>query len=236
MRVAYSEPARGHKGCEIRLGVASWKRHTLAALALVVMGMAGCVWTPHQVDLTAVPQRVGESKIGEGARIKVVVIDDRDQRVVGQRGVGAVGSDISSPQLLTHLERQVKRGFQDRGFVVVPDNEHAKVTVFLRSFKWDTQMGFWTGGENVFVSIRADARNAMTKEEMVKTYHYDDERRVLVVAFGDEISKRMNAGLTGVLDQLFSDDVLMRFLVAASRQVTILTSDRSYMVRFKSRV
>ena len=57
----------------------------------------------------------------------------------------------------------------------------------------------------------------MTKEEMVKTYHYDDERRVLVVAFGDEISKRMNAGLTGVLDQLFSDDVLMRFLVAAAR-------------------
>lgn len=24
MQVAYSEPARGHDGCEIRLGVASW--------------------------------------------------------------------------------------------------------------------------------------------------------------------------------------------------------------------
>ena len=90
------------------------------------------------------------------------------------------------------------------------------VTVFLRSFKWHTQMGFWTGGENVHVSIKADAINFKTKESLVKTYQYDHEKRVLFVSFGEEITRRMNAGLSDVLAQLFSDDELMRFLTGVA--------------------
>ena len=110
---------------------------------------------PHQVELTAEPAYTLGQQIGKGLRLNVVVIDDRDQRVVGQRDVGAIGSDVTSPQLMNYLQRQVTEGFQRRGFVLVSDNEsaHAKVTVFLRSFKWDTEMGFWTDGENVFVSL-----------------------------------------------------------------------------------
>ena len=182
-----------------------------------VLGLAGCTWTPHQVKLTAEPSYTLGQQIGEGIRLNVVVIDDRDQRVVGQRDVGAIGSDITSPQLMNFLQRQVTKGFQRHGFVLVSDNElaHAKVTVFLRSFKWDTEMGFWMDGENVFVSLRVDAQNATTKDNLVKTFQYHHEERILFIAFGPEITNRMNAGLTNVLAQLFSNDELMRFLRAA---------------------
>ena len=182
-----------------------------------MLGLAGCTWTPHQVKLTAEPSYTLGQQIGEGIRLNVVVIDDRDQRVVGQRDVGAIGSDITSPQLMNFLQRQVTKGFQRHGFVLVSDNElaHAKVTVFLRSFKWDTEMGFWMDGENVFVSLRVDAQNATTKDNLVKTFQYHHEERILFIAFGPEITNRMNAGLTNVLAQLFSNDELMRFLRAA---------------------
>ena len=90
------------------------------------------------------------------------------------------------------------------------------VTVFLRSFKWHTQMGFWTGGENVYVSIKANAASSKTKESLVKTYQYDQEKRVLFVSFGEEITRRMNVGLSDVLAQLFSDGELIRFLIGTA--------------------
>ena len=191
----------------------------LAALTLVgALGAAGCAWTSHEVELTATPPGASSASIGEGVRLHVTVIDDRDQRVVGQRSVGAVGSDISSPQLMDYLQRQVVQGFQSRGFILTSKSEpnDMSVMIFLRSFKWHTQMGFWTGGENVHVAIKADATNAATKESLVKTYHYDQEKRILFISFGETITKKMNAGLTDVLAQLFSDDDLMRFLVTAS--------------------
>ena len=84
---------------------------------------------PHQVELKAEPSYTLGQQIGEGIRLNVVVIDDRDQRVVGQRDVGAIGSDITSPQLMNFLQRQVTEGFQRHGFVLVSDNglAHAKV-------------------------------------------------------------------------------------------------------------
>ena len=88
------------------------KGQTLVALVLVgASGLAGCTWTPHQVELKAEPSYTLGQQIGEGIRLNVVVIDDRDQRVVGQRDVGAIGSDITSPQLMNFLQRQVTEGF-----------------------------------------------------------------------------------------------------------------------------
>ena len=56
----------------------------------------------------------------------------------------------------------------------------------------------------------------IVKQALVKTYQYDHEKRVLFVSFGEEITRRMNAGLSDVLAQLFSDDELMRFLTGVA--------------------
>ena len=194
-------------------------KRQFAVLALVgAIWLGGCTFTSHEIELMATPPSAARVNIGEGVGLQIVVIDDRDQRVIGQRGVGSIGSDISSPQLVDYIQRQVVQGFQSRGFVLVSDNQphDMSATVFLRSFKWHTQMGFWTGGENVHVSIKADATNSKTKESLVKTYQYDHEKRVLFVSFGEEITRRMNAGLSDVLAQLFSDDELMRFLTGVT--------------------
>ena len=185
-------------------------------LLMLVGVLGGCAWTPHQLELSATSPQKTKQKVGKGVKIKVDVIDDRDQRVVGQRGVGAIGSDISSPQLLNYFRRQVIQGFQSRGFLLISDKEtaDARVLVYLRSFKWVTEQGFFTGGHNVFVSIKAEAKNSKTNGEIVKTYQYDQEKRALFVASGGEINERMNAGLSDVLRQLFSDVELLRFLVA----------------------
>ena len=179
--------------------------------------LGGCAWTPHQLELSATSPQKTELKTGKGVKIKVDVVDDRDQHVVGQRGVGAVGSDISSPQLLNYFRRQVVQGFRSHGFLLISDEEtaEARVVVYLRSFKWLTEQGFFTGGHNVFVSIKAEAKNAKTNKEIVKTYQFDQEKRSFFVASGGEINERMNAGLSDVLKQLFSDVQFVRFLVAA---------------------
>lgn len=88
---------------------------------LILIGavcLGGCTFTSHEVELTAMPPSAGGVNIGEGVRLRVAVIDDREQQVVGQRGVGSIGSDISSPQLVDYLRRQVIQGFHNRGFVL----------------------------------------------------------------------------------------------------------------------
>lgn len=183
---------------------------------LVMLGATagGCVFTSHEIELTATPPSAAEVNIGEGVRLRIVVVDDRDQRVIGQRGVGGAGADVSSPQLVEYLQYQVVQGFQSRGFVVVTDDSphDISLTFFLRSFKWHTQ----SGGDSVYVSIRVDATNSETQESFIKSYHYDDKQQLgFFPTTGEIITSRMNAGLSDILAQLFSDDDLRRFLVAA---------------------
>ena len=197
------------------------KQQTLAALVLVgALGMAGCGgWTPHELDLTADAPDPVMQDLGDGVRLAVLVIDDREQRVVGKPGVGTAGVNISPRQLITYFRQQIVQGFRARGFALLPEGDpvDAQVVVSLRSFQWNIQMGFWLGTENVFVSIKAQARSVSTADEIVRTYHYDETGEpVTITADGNEINERMNAGVSSVLAQLFADGDLMRFVTSAA--------------------
>lgn len=190
-------------------------KHLFLALAITLLS-SGCTWTPHRVQLTATAAEVSGPRIKSEAKLHLNVLDDRDQHTVGQRGVGNIGADVSAPQIMGYLKTQVTQGFQAQGFTLVEDwaTADARVTIALRSFQWQTTMGFFSGGEDVFVSLRADARNKRTDDELTRTYQYDNETRAIFVAHGAEISEKMNAGFSSVLRQLFTDVQLTRFLEA----------------------
>ena len=184
----------------------------ITAVLLSLALLAGCTWVPHQVQLTAAPPPAA-NRVGAGVSVHVAIIDDRGRRTVGQRGVGAIGSDITAPAVMDYLTRQVTQGFQDRGFALVSRTEaETIVTVSLRSFRWDMSLGFFTGGEEVYVSVKAEGRRMATQEERTRTYQYDHETRAIFVAHGTEISEKMDAGLSAVLADLFSDEPFLRFL------------------------
>ena len=192
-------------------------RKTLRMLAVVGVccgGLSGCTFTPHQVKFTAAPVMHANTQIGAGTTLSLHMLDDRDRRTVGQRGIGAIGADVTAPALMPYLTQQITTGFRAQGFTLVSDQSHAdaQVTVSLRSFRWDVQMGFFTGGEDVYVSIKAEGTRADRQEDVVKTYQYDSETRAFFVAHGAEISEKMDAGLAAVLSQLFSDTHLLEFL------------------------
>jgi uncharacterized lipoprotein YajG len=182
---------------------------------IAILGLAllagGCAFTPHDVSLTATAPSYS-TDIGSGATVGLRFIDDRDTKTVGQRGAGMVGSDISADNLVSHLESQVEGILRANGFTVVDYNDasQAKVTVSLRTFKFFIETGFWTGANNIDVSLKADARNG--DRDLLKNYSYTHEERILVIPDASGIDSMMNAALTDVLTKLSVDKELMEFL------------------------
>lgn len=184
------------------------KQFTILAFVLLA---GGCAYTPHNVSMTA-SAPIYSTEIGNDVTVGLRFIDDRESKTVGQRGAGMIGSDISANSLGYHLETQIAAILERNGFNVVDYNDAtgAKVTVSLRTFKFFIEQGFWTGANNVDVSLKADARNG--NSDYLQTYSYAQEERILVIPDGDGIDSMMNAALTDVLTKLSIDSGLMKFL------------------------
>jgi len=178
---------------------------------IAAAALAGCAFTPHQVGVTASAPK-DASTIGEGTALFVEVFDDRDSTVVGQRGVGMQGADITAPQVIPAVERELRAGFEAKGFRIV-DNKtaaNARVEARLRAFKFFIESGFWTGAENTDVVIAVEARNGA--DDYKKVYRMSGEESAIVVPGGDAIDQKLNAGLTQVLGQIMRDEQLLQFL------------------------
>ena len=187
-------------------------------IAIVASSLFGaCTYMPHEVKLDAkVPPVGSHGTLGKGVKLNFSLVDDRDQLSAGLRGTSGISADVKVADIMNYLTEQLTLGFKNRGFVLVPQSQtaDASVAVYLRSFRWFSEAGFWTRREDVFVSIRVDAKNRRTGGEYLNTYQHDRERKSLYEAFGDEIDKNLNFGLEDVLEQLFTDFELMRVLTA----------------------
>ncbi len=97
--------------------------------------LSACVITLHQVAVTA-QAPTEPSTIGQGITLYLEVIDDRDSLIVGQRGSGGLsglkGADITAPQIISTLGRELKAGFEAKGFRVVSTNAGADAEVEAR--------------------------------------------------------------------------------------------------------
>jgi uncharacterized lipoprotein YajG len=177
----------------------------------VAVVLGACAFTPHEVPITATAPKV-ESSVGNGITLALDVLDDRDSLVAGQRGQGMMGADITAPQVVAALERELTEGFEAQGFNVVPANSPADVDfeARLRAFKFFIESGFWTGAENTDVVVAVEAERAGTDYDRV--YRSSDETAALFVPGGEAIDQKLNAALSSVLTQIMNDDALITFL------------------------
>ena len=186
-----------------------FSRVTVCFAALVTA--SACAFTPHEVSITAEPSTT-PSSIGDGVSVAFKVVDDRDDLVVGQRGAGMQGADITANGIIPAIEKELKEGIEAKGFRIVSmgDAADADFEANLRAFKFFLETGFWTGAENTNVAIRVDAKKL--DREFVGMYRSNSEERTLVVPDGEAIDTKLSAALSEVLTDILEDRELMKFL------------------------
>ena len=173
--------------------------------------LASCAFTPHNVavnpETTAAP-----STIGEGTTLALKVVDDRDDIVVGQRGVGMQGADITANGIIPAIESELKSGLEAKGFTVLParSDADAEFEARLRAFKFFIESGFWTGAENTSVVINVEAEKGSKDYE--RGYRSNTEERTMVIPAGASIDEKLNGALSVVLNKIMADSELMEFL------------------------
>ena len=184
------------------------------ALVLALGGalLAACAWTPHEVAITA-QAPLETSSVGKGVTVALDVVDDRDDLVVGQRGAGMQGADITVKDIIPALETELKEGLEAKGFTVVSskDSADAEFQANLRAFKFFIETGFWTGAENVNVVIKVEAEKGT--DDFERNYRVSEEDRTMVIPAGEVIDDKLNAALEIVLSKIMADEELMAFLI-----------------------
>ena len=194
----------------------------IASLLIFLTGpftLGGCTWTSHEANLL-VDQPAVSRNIAHGTEVFLNVIDDRDEATLGNRGVGRIGAKVTAQDPVGLVERVVRTGLIDKGYVLVADqgSTDKKILVRVRSISFHHEEGFFTGSENTNVVIVAEARNG--PQDFTRTYRYSNEDKAMFVAGGGEIDEHLNHGLTKVLAEFLNDGELDRFLMLSPSQAS----------------
>jgi uncharacterized lipoprotein YajG len=190
-------------------------RFAPAIRALGVLLIAACVSACAFTEHDTVPRSAAlaaPSDIGQGTKVYFRFVDGRDDTIIGHRGVGGNGAKITARQLPAQVESSLREALVKKSFQLVPAEQgaDAALTYYLRSFKFDLSMGFWTGGENSAAALQVNARRQGRTYDQV--YRYDNEKRSIVVPTSEQIDDQMNACLTAVLEKAYGDSALDAFL------------------------
>jgi uncharacterized lipoprotein YajG len=183
----------------------------LVFIFLFTIFLAGCAYTPHKTNLL-INAPVSSTDIGSGTKISIRVIDDRDSQIIGKRGVGNLGANITASDLMPIITSAIDNGFKSKKFEIVSkDNSDVHLVVKLRAFKYLISQGFFTGGEDISVVINANSRNG--SKEFEQTYRYSNEERKVFIPDGSGLNDDLNAALNSTLTQLLNDKELDNFLI-----------------------
>jgi uncharacterized lipoprotein YajG len=188
----------------------SMRRHK-GILVLIIL-LSGCTFIDQTVKFN--PQlNLQAVDIGKGKKIALDVLDDREDSTIGKRGTGMVrGAKISTDEDVVGIfQTAITDGLQKYGFVLAPNSEDVptKLRVEIRNLNYDVTMGLWTGGNIGKASLKVTAFNGSTYEKM---YRGEKEIRTAFVASQETNSKIINAAVSQVLEEMFSDKELLVFL------------------------
>lgn len=190
----------------------SSKLLVLGLIVAAASSLSACTFTPHDLQVKPTVQPIASS-VGQGTRVFFRFVDDRDDVTIGHRGVGSVGAKISSADLPQSVEAQLREELQKKQFDLVSSEagSEASVTYRLRSFKFDIEQGFFSGGRNAAAALAVDAQRG--SRTYANVYRYNSEERIMFVPGGDEIDNQMNAALNQILTKADTDEALDRLLV-----------------------
>ena len=168
-------------------------------------------------NLRVEPQfSVMQSNIGQGKKVALRVVDDREEQLIGHRvtGYGSKAAKIETKQdLVELLKDSFIKGMRAKGFESAEDSSSdTSLKVELRSLTYDATMGFWTGGNIGKAAVKIIATQASGKT-YEKVYRSEKEIRTAFIGSQETNAKVINGALSDVLDKIFSDTELWEFLV-----------------------
>lgn len=187
------------------------------ALALVAITSASCAWTAQKAQLR--PQvSVPTANLGGGANVHVQTVDERTSDVLGNRGAGAVGAEISAPtaDVVGAVDQALTSGLRNLGFTIVPtaSTDASELRVEVRALQYKVAMGFWAGSLDVDAALKAICiRGKDRGYEQLHRGHYEDSLQVVQGA--DNNNEYINSALSSAIDEVLRDRQLLECLAAA---------------------
>lgn len=187
---------------------------TLRALAstfsLVVV--SGCAWTAQQVNLRPVVS-VSRVDLGHGRPVRVEVDDERSANAIGTK-VAIGGGEITPVQQPAEVvSTAIVQGMSELGFKPLREEQSNAPTmrVELRAIDYKVTQGFWAGGLNVDVAMKA-----ICVVERQRTYeklhrgHYEDA--IQVAQSQSQNETYINSALSEAINQVLGDRELLQCL------------------------
>ena len=184
-----------------------WKT---VVVAFVVLQCGGCAFTAQSVKIS--PEVKATATVsGAGKAVQLVVSDERPSKVVGQRGVGGVGADITiDGDLQTIIADAIVSGLQKHDFVAGNQRPAGtgKLTVEIRNLSTKNIMGFWSGTLRDEMSLKGICHGA-NGAEYEKMYNGLFETSIQVVPSGEANNRYVSATVSDAVNQLVNDDALL---------------------------
>ena len=185
---------------------------SILVLSLLMFIVAGCAYTPHNVNVAINQPTAAPSINAQDTTIFLEVVDERDEPDLGRRGAGIAVAKVTSEGLMQKFTRAVENGFQAKGYKLTNDRgvADAELLVALRTLKFEESAGFFTVGAEVDATIIAEAERG--SKDYRNQYRFSDEDRQIAISFGDGIDEQINLALNEVLAQLLNDHRLDDFM------------------------
>jgi len=146
--------------------------------------------------------------------VHLTVLDERPSKVIGQRGVGGAGADMTvEGDLVSIVSGAISSGLGQRKFVTTPTSvkDASALRVEIRSLDAKNIMGFWAGTLRDEFSLKGICKSAKAGE-YEQMYGGLFETSVQVVPTGEANDKYVSAAVSDGVNKLLNDDQLLRCL------------------------
>jgi uncharacterized lipoprotein YajG len=181
-------------------------------LCPLLLTLTGCVFAPQSVRI--MPKiSVADSSAGNGVTVAVNVVDERPDKSIGKRGASGMGADIMpADKVEVAVQQAIVDGLKKKGFVVVDPNgtSPAKLVVEVRFLQYSLSTGFWSGGVNVKVALKALA--SANGKSYDRLYRRDREERVQIAPTAETNEKWINDALSQTIQEMLDDNALISTL------------------------
>lgn len=187
-------------------------RAIVPVLALTLV--SGCAWSSQQITLNPT-LGVNDSNLGAGRRVFVEVEDERRRKSLGTKLPQGGGELTSTVEPTAVVNDAVVQGLQKQGFSPwsAPGPDVSQLRIELRALDYEITQGFWSGGLDVDVAMKAicivgDRREY---EELHRGKH---EENIQVVQSQSNNEYYINDALSQAINAVLNDRELVQCLAA----------------------
>jgi uncharacterized lipoprotein YajG len=153
--------------------------------------------------------------VGQGQPVKVTVLDERTNSVLGSRAVQGRGAEITvGGDLATIVREAICDGLQRQGFKILvdPSANNRELRVEIRNLSYTISQGLWLGGLRVECSLKSicyDGSNPLYE----KFYRGELTENVGRVPTESENVEYVNTAISRAIDLLLQDEQLIKSLI-----------------------